>query len=259
MLRTEGNKSGASGLVEALTPTISAPVFNAEPLRNFSLADFAELLEATGEMPTGDERVLSAAQLEQMPEPVDPARFPAMLDGLRRSRFRFLLKHLQPDNSDIGLLDRHIIAGILSFLTNLRSLFFHLAKLEREQGKGKHAKVSSARPGQQIFSAFTFTLATGFVVGVDGRLAGPPLEWFRSRNPVPQLVERLSKVLERADPARVRRCSFSKCGRIFYAKRADSLCCSRRCNNNRLQREWYWSEPGGKKDVVYQRPKSKGA
>jgi hypothetical protein len=55
-------------------------------------------------------------------------------------------------------------------------------------------------------------------------------------------VERFLRLLDVADPARIRECAFEKCRRVFYAKRVDQLCCSRRCNNNRLQREWYKNE-----------------
>ena len=56
--------------------------------------------------------------------------------------------------------------------------------------------------------------------------------------------------------ARFRRCAHSKCGRVFYAARADQLCCSARCNNARWQALWY-ADPKHGKSAVYQRENRK--
>ncbi|MGO9057297.1 MAG: hypothetical protein ACLQU2_07915 [Candidatus Binataceae bacterium] len=236
------------------------PVFDVKALGSFSLADFAELLEAAGKMPTGDDlrfhddpsaagaapmqtaainRLAILAPSIGLTRPEQPDV--EAMRRLRRSRFRFLIEHLQPEDRDPILEDEKILADVSGFLNMLRTLFFNLATLKRVPGKEAQTGIPRADPGQQVFAAFSYTVATGFVVGMDGKLAGR-LEWFRRRNPVPHLVQRLSEVLDGADPARVRRCAYSKCGRIFYAKYSNSLCCSRRCNNNRLQREWYENE-----------------
>jgi hypothetical protein len=238
MSKAKDNKSMPPGAAEALTPKISAPVFDAKRLETFSLGDFVELLEAAGMMPTGTEKVMIAEEAETSPIEIDSA----CLDRLRESRFRSLLEHIHPDPNDsggIGRVDYYIVHSLLNFLSMTRSLIFHLAGLKRRENKLGRNNVPVAEPGQPVFTAFT--LPIGLVVNEDGLLSSKPLVWYRQRNPVPILVDRLVKILEGADPACFRRCAFSKCGRIFYARRIDQLCCSPRHNNNRLQREWYQS------------------
>jgi hypothetical protein len=53
------------------------------------------------------------------------------------------------------------------------------------------------------------------------------------------LIARFVELLDGAELARFRRCAHLKCGKVFYARRLDQLCCSPVCNNARWQRNWY--------------------
>jgi hypothetical protein len=246
----EHNKSTAEETVAALTPKIFPPGFDAKRLETFSLGDFVELLEAAGMMPTGAERVVTAEELATAP--AIEMDF-ACVDRLRESRFRFLVDHLRPSDTTTGLLDRFAVAGLLQFLHSAHSLFFDLLNLKRREIRvGRTENVPIAERAQDLFTCFTVAVPAAWLVPPNGRLTRQPFP--AERDPTRRLVERLLKVLDGADPARIRRCAFKNCQRVFYAKRADQLCCSRRCNNNRLQREWY-AEHG--KSAVYQRPNRK--
>jgi hypothetical protein len=71
------------------------------------------------------------------------------------------------------------------------------------------------------------------------------------------LRERFFTLLDgKVNLARFRRCAHSKCGRVFYAARADQLCCSARCNNARWQALWY-ADPKHGKSAIYQRQNRK--
>lgn len=244
------NESSAAGAVAALTPKIYVPAFDAKRLETFSLGDFVELLEAAGMMPTGAERVITAEELATAPTiEMDSA----CVDRLTESRFRFLVDHLRPSDTTNGLLDRLAVAGLGAFLHIARGLFFHLLNLKRREIRvGRTENVPIAERAQDLFTCFTVSVTAAWLVPPNGRLTRQAFP--AERDPTRQLVERLLKVLDGADPARIRRCGFKNCQKVFYAKRADQLCCSRRCNNNRLQREWY-AEHG--KAAVYQRPNRK--
>jgi hypothetical protein len=100
----------------------------------------------------------------------------------------------------------------------------------------------------------TRTIITGFNLGgqvgsfevdEDGLLRRTT--GFAELNIVPALAGRLMELLDGADPDRFRRCASKKCQGVFYARRIDQLCCSRRCNNNRLQQKWY--QQHGKSEI----------
>ncbi len=231
-----------------LTPKITAPVFDAKRLENFSLGDFAELVETAGMMPTGAERVMTAEELAATPViEMDPA----CVDRLKESRFRFLVEHLRPNDPMSGLLDRLAEGGLRAFLHVARNLFFHLLNLKRREIRvGRTENVPIAERAQDLFTCFTIAVPAAWLVPPNGRLTRQPFP--AERDPTRRLVERLLKVLDGEDPARIRRCAFKNCQKVFYAKRVDQLCCSGRCNNNRLQRDWYRKHG---KSAVYQRPK----
>jgi hypothetical protein len=234
MSKAKNNKSMPPGATEAPTPKISAPAFDAKRLETFSLGDFVELLEAAGMMPTGSEKVLSAEEIAAGPIEMDFA----CVGRLGGSQFRFLVEHLRPDDPTSGRLDQFALAGLLSFLYAARSLFYHLLNLKRREARVGRTNVPTADPAQNLFASFTMSVPATWSVTLNGKLIPQP---FPERDPTWRLVQRLLKELDGADPARVRRCAFEGCGRVFYAKRKDSICCSARCNNNRLQREWYQS------------------
>jgi hypothetical protein len=238
------NNFGGHKAVEAVIPKTSAEGFDPKPLETFSLPDFVDLLEVAGMMPTGDEKVLSPEEVATTPLQFDWAS----LDRLRQSRFRFLMDHLRPNDPKFAPTDVHAMAGLITFLHVLHSLFFHVLALKRHETESGQSLVPVADYGQSLFTAFTLTMPIAWSVSERGRLVRRPFP--AERDTTHRLVERLLKVFEGADPARIRRCAFAKCGRVFYAKRIDQLCCSRRCNNNRIQREWY-KEHG--KSAVYAR------
>lgn len=208
-------------------------------------------------MPTGSERVMSADDVATAPIEFDST----FIDRLRESRFRFLVEHLfsgdrptygerlkENPNDLAGLLDNNAVGGMFNFLEMTRSLFFHFLGLRRQEVSVRRTEIPVAESEQRAFTCFTMGVPAAWLVSNDGRLEPQPFP--AERDPTRQLVERLLKVLNGADPARFRRCAFEKCQRVFYARRADQLCCSGRCNNNRLQRKWY-VEHG--KSAVYER------
>jgi hypothetical protein len=253
----ERNKSTSLNSDASLTPKISAPNFEMHSLETLSLADFAGLLEAAGLMPTGNDKVLSAKEVATTPFETEQA----CLDRLRNSRFGFLVEHFytgdrlirdvqleQNPNDPTRVQDSYAIAGLLTFLHMARGLFFQILAVKREETNVGLVRTPRAEPGQHLFAAFTSRLAAAWSVGKSGRLERRPT--LGQVNLAGPLVERLLKVIDGADPARVRQCAFKTCQKIFYAKRVDQLCCSRRCNNNRIQRRWY-EEHG--KSAVYVR------
>lgn len=238
-------------------PNLSAPVFNAKRLEAFSLGDFIELLEAagmtpitppTGMTPPGSFATLleAAGPMAQVLAADAPATDRGCVDRLMESRFRFLVEHLRPDHpltSFIGFLDSQLNglaeAELLSFLRAARSLFVDVLGLKRREARRNRTNVPVAEAGQRLFTSFTMALPAAWSVDSNGRLARQKFPVPVERDLASRLAERLLKVLDGADPALFRRCAFSRCGRFFYARRVDQLCCSRKCNNGRLQREWY--------------------
>jgi len=253
----ERNESASLNSAAPLIPKISAPNFEKHRLETLSLADFAELLEAAGLMPPGNDKVLSGKEVATAPIETEQA----CLDRLRNSRFGFLVEHfytgdrlirdvqleLNPNDPN-RVQDSFAIAGLLSFLHMACGLFFHILAVKREETNVGLVRAPRAEPGQHLFAAFTSRLSAAWSVGQSGRLERRPT--LGQVNLAGPLVERLLKVIDGADPARIRRCAFKNCQKVFYAKRVDQLCCSRRCNNNRLQRQWY-DEHG--KSAVYAR------
>jgi hypothetical protein len=82
-----------------------------------------------------------------------------------------------------------------------------------------------------------------WIVGADGRLN--PVAALDS--PAARLIDRFKALVEGVEIERFRRCAYAKCGRIFYAKKRNSRCCSARCSNAVRQRAWY--KRHGKADV----------
>ena len=245
--RERRNNSETAKGDESFAPETCTPAFDPKRLEKFSLGDFVELVEAAGMMPTGTERVMSVEEVASAPIEVDLT----FVDRLRGSRFRFLVEHLfsgdrqtyverlkENPNDLAGLLDSNAVGGMFNFLEMTRSLFLHLLRLRRREVRARRTEIPFAEPGQRAFTCFTMGVPDAWLVTNDGRLERRPFP--AERDPTRQLVERLLKVLNGADPARFRRCAFEKCQRIFYAKSVNRLCCSSRpCNNNRLQRKWY--------------------
>ena len=253
MVRHKHNKSEAVSMVEALIPKTSLPEFDPKRLETFSLEDFVELLEAAGSMPTGNEKVLTVEESATAPIQNDVG----CIDRIRKSRFRFLVEHLYSGeqlirdlplkenlNDALRLLHVSAVDGLINFLTMTHDLFYHVLALKRGEGYVGRSKVPIAEPNQDLYTYFVRREPAAWSVDSDGRLAS---QRFPEIDPSRGLVERLLELLNRADPARIRQCAFRNCGKCFYAKRIDQVCCSRRCNNNRLQLEWY--EKHGKSAV----------
>jgi hypothetical protein len=217
-------------------------VLDAKFLESFSsLADFAELLEVTKTIPARELLELSAGRFELKPDPAET------LVCLERSRFRFLVEH-------IPTAKRPVVAeSLLDFLKGANFLFIQLVDSNRKvrirrDKRGHERRTQTAEAGQRLVGMFRITIRPLYLVSEKGTL-------LRQRellgvDPTPALTQRFMEVLEGADSTRVRQCAFVECRRVFYARRADQLCCSGRCNNNRLQREWYGRHG---KSAVYER------
>jgi hypothetical protein len=233
------NKSEARQPCERVTPNKLSQSGVAELLKSFSIPDFIELLEAAGVAPV-------------------PGQWPAIertcLDRLRASRFSLVVgpprsqDDVPPNDDPLANLSRQLAelsrtraeGRLLNFLSMARDLFVQAVNLECHQNRAGRTQIPVAEPGQYLTTlgsaapSDSMNWVPVWVVGQNGRL-----ERLVEEDPAPLLRERLFELLDGADPARIRHCAYEKCARIFYAKRPDSLCCSLRCNNNRLQREWY--------------------
>ncbi len=88
-------------------------------------------------------------------------------------------------------------------------------------------------PGQRRWLAAIVPFNVSWTMTADTFVPDPVIE-----NPLQRLLERITALFSTAKPGRFRQYALESCGRLFYAKRADQLCCSSKCNNARLQREW---------------------
>lgn len=195
-------------------PKTSAPDFDAKLLETLALADFVDLSRL--------EFQSAEAPLEAEPKfTVEAARreMQTEFDAFARSRFRFLVAHLNPQAS---LAETLLIGDLVNFVGMLRELFSAFAAL-----------TAKGSPGVLVHCLLNIPLICVVDPGTK-KLARRP-----SFSPAALLLDRLRKLLDGADPSRFRHCESPSCNRLFYAKRADQRCCSGRCNNNRLQRKWY--------------------
>lgn len=224
--RTKPKKLQPIPAVQVITPKPSPSILDAKVVEAFSLADFVEMAAAAGlpyplPMPNWEPNSDASAHgvaIEAWNKANAAARDAAVERVLEHPRFGTLRGSILGAPRDYFARDvvRSDFAG---FLNSTAELFVSLA---------------DRKPWTLYFGTSTF-LPIAEIEG--GRLA---VAWSAMQaNPVPALFSRLASLLDGADAVRIRRCAFEKCRRVFYARRQDSMCCSARCNNCRLQREWY--------------------
>jgi hypothetical protein len=182
-------------------------------LETLSLADFVELAELPA----------------PIPDYFDDKGFPGgkrMLDTFAASRFGWLLEGLyfadeanKPESRYEAVNLGYAIAALRAFLQS-----------------------AVTRP-PEINIDLVATQRHRWTVGADGRLNSA--RTFDSL--ADRLMARFKGLVEGVEIERFRRCAYARCGRIFYAKKRDSRCCSGRCSNAVRQREWY--KRHGKADV----------
>jgi hypothetical protein len=227
---TEHNELSADGPAEALTPNNSASKTDAELLGTLSLADFDEMLQVAKPLP--DFSLDGALRGEHEDE------IYGVILRLVASRFGGPFALLL--NSASGLAQANVLriyrAAVVSVLVKIGCFFEELASIPKPA-----ATIPADRSNQRFALLTAFLPMCAFVLGPGGQLNREPLDrLLDAANLAPALFERLRELLKRVDDVgRFRRCAFTKCGGAFYAKYSTSLCCSRRHNNGRLQREWY--------------------
>jgi len=186
---------------------------DAKTLKTLSILDFVELA------------VLADGAKD------DVYGYERVADTIRGSRFRDLVERPHGPGPELplyGIRDRNVGR----FVVELRRLVDGLLG----------GPLSEHDPEQIVLTNFTIS-KWGVWRAANGRLTlsseNPSSADSKSKilDPVAQLVATLFEKFAGADLARFRRCA--RCKRAFYAARADSVCCSHRCNNNRLQHEWY--------------------
>jgi hypothetical protein len=172
-------------------------------------------------------------ELAELPAPIfdhsDGRGFPGgkqMLDTFAASRFGWLLAALdfadeanKPESRYEAVNFGYVIAALRAFLQS-----------------------AVTRPSEINIDLVT-TQRHRWTVGTDGRLNSVrTLDSLADR-----LMARFKGLVEGVEMDRFRRCAYDKCGRIFYARNRRQRCCSKRCSNAVLQREWY--KRHGKADV----------
>jgi hypothetical protein len=184
-------------------------------LETLSLADFVELAELPApSLDESDGKALTDAE--------------QVLDVFAASRFGWLLAGLDFADEANAPWSCCEAINLAYFLTALRE-FLRDAVVE-------------PRPRGISIRAATYQ-AHRWIVGADGRLN--PVAALDS--PAAQLMDRFKTLVKGVEMERFRRCTYAKCGRIFYAKKQNSRCCSVRCSNAVRQRAWYRRH--GKADV----------
>jgi len=190
---------------EGIRPNASEVETAGNALETLSLADFVELAELPA--PISDDS--------------DGKGFPGgkrMLDTFAASRFGWLLEGLyfaeeanKPENRYEALNFGYAIAALRAFLQS-----------------------AVTRPPEINIDLVT-TQRHRWTVGADGRVNSVrTLDSLADR-----LMARFKALVEGVKIDRFRRCAYAKCGRIFYAQNRRQRCCSKRCSNAVLQREWY--------------------
>jgi hypothetical protein len=242
--------SGTNRRPEAIDAKTSAEAFEAKLLESFtSLADFADLLDVTGMIPTPQVMDPSAGRMGPKPGPEE------ILLALEKSRFRFLVESL-PSATE-NPYRRLVADSVRDFLTPAHFLFIQAADLRRkvqvrQDKRGHERRAQTPEAGQELLTEFTTTGRPRYRVSDKGRLVLQRL--VSGRDPAPFLINRFIDLLNGSDPSRIRQCAFVDCRRVFYARRSDQLCCTESCNNKRLQREWYQRQG---KAAVYKRANRK--
>jgi hypothetical protein len=192
---------------EAITPNEPEVETAGNSLETLSFADFVELAELP--VPSFDEsdgKALASAK--------------QILDTFAASRFGWLLAGLDFADEMNAVWSHCEALNLQFFLTALRRFL--------------RDAVAEPRPPDICIQVET-SEAYRWIVGANGRLN--PVAALDS--PAARLMDRFKALVDGAEIARFRRCAYAKCGRIFYAENRRRRCCSKRCSNAVLQREWY--------------------
>jgi predicted RNA-binding Zn ribbon-like protein len=197
---------------KGIRPNASEAETAENALETLGLADFVELAELP--VPSIDSEGFTNA--EQTFEAFAASRFGWLLEGL---------DFADETNKTWSYCES---VNLRSFLTALRQFL--------------QDAVAEPRPSD-ICMLFATSRAHRWIVGADGRLN--PVAALDS--PAARLAARFKALVEGVEMDRFRRCAYAKCGRIFYARNRRQRCCSKRCSNAVLQREWY--KRHGKADV----------
>jgi hypothetical protein len=220
-------------------PKSSVPGFDARLLENLSLGDFVEMARI-GTPTTEDKELEGLRRLAEQPRFRD----------VTRPFFEYYDTILAAPRELGAMLSLFVElgVGIQGFLKSIAVFFDKLADRQSQtvapvigQSAGKREPRGSRlkRPPSSVAGrlvALSLPRIAPHIFKTDG---GRLVQISHTLDPTLQLLDRLLELLEGVDTSRFRRCAFEKCRQVFYAKRVDQLCCSRRCNNNRLQREWY--------------------
>lgn len=197
---------------KGVRPNASEAEMAGNSLETLSLADFVELAELP--VPSIDSEGFTNAK--------------QTFEAFAASRFGWLLEGLDFADETNKTWSYCESVNLRSFLTALRQFL--------------QDAVAESRPSD-ICMLFATSRAHRWIVGADGRLN--PVAALDS--PAARLAARFKALVDGVEIERFRRCAYARCGRVFYAKKRDSRCCSGRCSNALRQREWY--KRHGKADV----------
>jgi predicted RNA-binding Zn ribbon-like protein len=192
---------------EAITPNEPEVETAGNSLETLSFVDFIELAELP--VPSFDSVNLAGL-----------AGAKQVLDVFAASRFGWLLAGLDFADEMNAVWSHCEALNLQFFLTALRRFL--------------RDAVAESRPPDICIQVET-SEAYRWIVGANGRLN--PVAALDS--PAARLMDRFKALVDGAEIARFRRCAYNKCGRIFYAENRRRRCCSKRCSNAVLQREWY--------------------
>lgn len=174
---------------------------------SLSIEDFCSLASATGALRKKPYSEWSSSEVREVVRTI-----------ANQPRFRNVAKPIFDDSDDslcAGFVD--VLVGFANFLERL-------------------AKPGQDRPTQ--FSVLKISAPTEYRFSIDH-----DGHFFRDERPrakiTSTLLGRLLRLLDESDASLFRRCAYSRCQRVFYARRRDQRCCSTQHNNNLLQREWY--------------------
>jgi hypothetical protein len=207
---------------------------DAKTLEAFSIADFMELArlaDGAKDDVEGSERVA---------------------DAIRGSRFRDLLERPRgpgPKFRHYEIRDRNVGR----FVIELRGLIDNLLRIQLTEPNTDQvivANLTTSRWSVWGTAGERLTLLSEKPSGPDAKS--------KIIDPVAELVTILLNKFAGADLSRFRCCAYEQCKKAFYAARANSVCCSRRCNNNRLQHKWYRRHGKAEKYQPSQRKGRKG-
>jgi hypothetical protein len=196
---SEGETGG-----KRIRPNESEAETAGKALETLSLADFVELAELP--VPSLDSEGFTNAK--------------QTFEAFAASRFGWLLAGLDFADETNETWSYCESVNLRFFLTALRQFL--------------QDAVAEPRP-PDICMLFATSRAHRWTVGTDGRLNSVAA----LDSPAARLMDRFKALVDGVEIERFRRCAYNKCGRIFYAGNRRQRCCSKRCSNAVLQREWY--------------------